>query len=104
MVVFCSATILITIPMSLNCCFKLFGVVRNAPTTTGVTSSSYCSGYFPRDMEILDWCPAGPVQGEGASLALIGHPSSDVVTIKMLYGVDILHRPALHPIFSYQVG
>ena len=90
--------------MSLNCCCNLLGVVRNTSTTTGVTFSSYCSGYFPRDFEILGWCPAGPVQGEGASLALIGHPSSDVVTIKMLYGVDILHRPALHPIFSYRVG
>ena len=42
--------------------------------------------------------------GEGASLALVGHPSSDGVTIKMPYGVDALHRPALHPIFSYWVG
>ena len=42
--------------------------------------------------------------GEGASLALIGHPSSDGITIKMPYGVDVLHRPALHPIFSYWVG
>ena len=29
--------------------------------------------------------------GEGASLALVGHPSSDGVTIKMPYGVDALH-------------
>ena len=42
--------------------------------------------------------------GEGASLALVDHPSSDGVTIKMPYGVDILHRPASHPIFSYWVG
>ena len=42
--------------------------------------------------------------GEGASLALVGHPSSDGVTIKMLYGVDVLHRPGLHPIFSNWVG
>ena len=42
--------------------------------------------------------------GEGVSLALVGHHSSDGVTIKMPYGVDILHRPALHPIFSYWVG
>ena len=42
--------------------------------------------------------------GEGASLALVDHPSSDGVTIKMPYGVDVLHRPALHPIFSYWVG
>ena len=42
--------------------------------------------------------------GEGASLALVGHPSSDGVTIKMPYGVDVLHRPALHPSVSYWVG
>ena len=36
--------------------------------------------------------------GEGASLALVGHPSSDCVTIKMPYGVDVLHQPASHPI------
>ena len=36
--------------------------------------------------------------GEGATLALVGHPSSDGVTIKMPYGVDVLHQPALHPI------
>ena len=29
--------------------------------------------------------------GEGASLALVGYPSSDGVTIEMLYGVDVLH-------------
>ena len=37
-------------------------------------------------------------------LALVGHPSSDGITTKMPYGVDALHRPALHPIFSYWVG
>ena len=41
---------------------------------------------------------------EGASLALVGHPSSDGITIKMPYGVDVLHWPASHPIFSYWVG
>ena len=30
----------------------------------------------------MGWCPAGPV--------LVGHPSSDGVTIKILYGVDFL--------------
>ena len=29
--------------------------------------------------------------GEGTSLALVGHPSSDGVTIKMPYGVDVLY-------------
>ena len=41
---------------------------------------------------------------EGASLALVGDPSSDGVLIKMPYKVDVLHRPTLCPIFSYWVG
>ena len=42
--------------------------------------------------------------GEVDSLALVGHPSSDGVTIRVHYGVDVLlHRPALDPIFSYWV-
>ena len=43
--------------------------------------------------------------GEGASLVLVHHPSSDGVMIKILYRVDVLlHRPSLYPIFSYWVG
>ena len=42
--------------------------------------------------------------GEGASLVLIDHPSSDGVLIEMPYGVYALHRPASHPIFSYWVS
>ena len=37
------------------------------------------------DIEILDWCLMGASltsRGEGASLALVGCPSSDSVTIK----------------------
>ena len=35
---------------------------------------------------------------EGASLALVGRPSSDGNTIKIPYDVDVLlHRPASHP-------
>ena len=41
---------------------------------------------------------------EGASLALAGHPSSDGVTIKMPFRVDVLHQPTLYLIFSYWVG
>ena len=41
---------------------------------------------------------------QGASLALAGEPSSVGVTIKMPHGVDVLHRPASHPIFSYWLG
>ena len=42
--------------------------------------------------------------GEGASLALVGHPSSDGLTQKKSHGVDVLHQPASHPIVSYWVG
>ena len=41
-------------------------------------------------------------RGEGASLALVGHPSSDGVTIKMSYGVDVLHQLASTP--SFPIG
>ena len=41
---------------------------------------------------------------EGTSLALVSHPPSDGVTIKMPYGVVVLHRPDSHPIFYYWVG
>ena len=55
----------------------------------------------------MNWCPAGPVlpHGEKMPLALVGHPSSDGVIIKIPYVVDVLlHRPALHPVFSNWVG
>ena len=51
-------------------------------------------------MKMLALCPGGRGGGgeggqsswrEGASLALVGHPSSDGVTVKMPYGVDVLH-------------
>ena len=38
--------------------------------------------------------------GEGVSLALVGHLSSDCVTIKILFGGGVLlHPPASYPIF-----
>ena len=38
---------------------------------------------------------------EGVSIALVGHPTSDVITIAIPYGVDVLlHRSAWHSIFS----
>ena len=41
--------------------------------------------------------------GEGASLALVGHPSCYGIIIKIPYGVDVLlHRPALHS--SFPIG
>ena len=44
-------------------------------------------------------------RGEGASLALISHLSSNGVTINMPYGLDVLlHWPASHHIFFQWVG
>ena len=43
--------------------------------------------------------------GEGASLALVGHLSSDGVLNKNTLWVDLLlHRPVSHLLFSYWVG
>ena len=50
--------------------------------------------FLPRDFENTGLVSSGASLtswGEGASLALVGHPSSDGVTIKMPYGVDVLH-------------
>ena len=45
------------------------------------------------------------LMGRRCPLALVGHPYSDGVTVKIPYGVDVLlHRPALHSIFSNWVG
>ena len=55
------------------------------------------SNYHPGDSEILNWCSARSVLGEGESPSLVmaGHPSSDGVTITISYGVDVLlHQPA----------
>ena len=67
--------------------------------------SCYSSVLFP---EILKyWVGVSETSltswGEGASLALVGNPSSDHVTIKMPYGVDILHQPVCTS-FPYWVG
>ena len=61
----------------------------------------------PWDIKILGLVSSGASLTswvEGVSLALVGHPSSDGVSIKIPYGVDVLLQPAVHPIFSYWVG
>ena len=59
-----------------------------------------CETNSPQDTEILCGVQRGQsyLMRRCVSLALVGHPSSDGVTIKMPYGVDVLHQPALHPI------
>ena len=61
-----------------------------------------CDLYHPQDIKILGWCLAGPVLPHGEKVPL--YPSSDGVMIKMPFGVDVLHRPASHPIFSHWVS
>ena len=41
--------------------------------------------------ELVSSCASLNSWGEGPPLALVGHPSSDGVTIKKPYGVDVLH-------------
>ena len=61
-------------------------------------------------MEIVCWCMVYSgvglaLSGEGSSLFLIGLRSSDGVTIKIAYELDVLlHQPASHPFFSQLVG
>ena len=61
-------------------------------------------------MKIVCWCMVYngvslALSGEGSSLALIGLRSSDGVTIKIAYELDVLlHQPASHPFFSQLVG
>ena len=52
------------------------------------------TAYFPPRLQNTGLVSSGASLsswGEGVSLALVGHPSSDGITIKMPYGVDVLH-------------
>ena len=42
-----------------------------------------------QDIEILGWCPVGSVLPH-ASLAFVGHPSSDGITMKIPYREDLI--------------
>ena len=66
-----------------------------------VPSQRGCSLVFPQDNTGLVSRGASLISWrESASLALVGHPSSDGVTMKIPYELDVLlHQPASHPIF-----
>ena len=55
---------------------------------------AFFNEHVHQDIKILSWCLADQsyLIGEGASLALVGHPSSDGVMIKMLYGIGVLQK------------
>ena len=59
-----------------------------------------------RGFEILDWCPARPVLPHGEKVPLYLWLATLLVMLsrKNVFWVDVLHRPASHPIFSYWVG
>ena len=48
-----------------------------------VIGGVFVVGFVSSWVSLISW-------GEGASLALVDHPSSDGVTIKVHYGVDFL--------------
>ena len=55
---------------------------------------AFFNEHVHQDIKILGWCPADQsyLIREGASLAMVGHPSSDGVMIKMLYGIGVLQK------------
>ena len=76
---------------------KIVWPIKNCVTNCVTSPRHWNAGLVSSRASLTSW-------GEGASLALVGCPSSDEVTIKMPYGVDVLHQPASHPILSYRVG
>ena len=90
-----------------NCSSEVFYCCRCHSKHTFHEGCPSEQGDFPRRLWNTGLVSSGASLtswGDGASLALVGHPSSNGVTIKMPYGVDVLHRLALHPIFSYWFG
>ena len=55
----------------------------------------YINSYFLKHKQLkfqnTSWVLWNAICREGVSLALVGHSSSNGVTIKMLYGIDVLH-------------
>ena len=75
--------------------------------TSLLTFTIFFKKYFPETLKYWVGVQLGQsyLMDIGASIALVSHPSSDNVTIKITYRVDVLlHQAALHPIFSYWVG
>ena len=78
---------------------KIKGTVPKYVTITCYTifeSLLFAAGltYFPQRHWNIGLESSGAIPTswwEGASLASVGHPSGDGVTIKMPYGVDVLH-------------
>ena len=96
-------------PWTLLSVFSLvFDQVVNMPLDWCILYNFLIASEQSRFSHILCWCPAGLVftpWGEGTFSALVGHPSSDCVRVKISYGADVLwYWPVLQTIFSYWAG
>ena len=59
-----------------------FNLLTNYSQCTDVNLRYLNTGLVPSGVSLASW-------GESASLVLVGQPSSDGVTIKIPYGVDV---------------
>ena len=86
--------------LKVNVYFKVYVICKDWIGLQRVSPRHWNTGLVSSGDSLTSW-------GEGASLALVGNPSSVGVTIKMPYGVGVLCHvlhPASHLIFSYWVG
>ena len=68
-------------------------LTSHQPDVLKLSSRHWNTGFVSSRVSHTKW-------GESASLALVGHASSDSVTIKIPDRINVLlHQPALHPIF-----
>ena len=84
--------------LKVNAYFKVYVIWKDWIGLQRVSPRHWNTGLVSSGDSLTSW--------EGASLALVGNPSSVGVTIKMPCGVDVLHHvlhPAWHLIFSYWV-
>ena len=82
-----------------NCTHSTYRLIKDIPKTLKIARLHLSPRHW--NTRLVSNGASLTSSEESVSLALVGNPSSDGVTIKMPYGVDVLHRPASHPIFSY---
>ena len=70
------------------------------PAIAGYINGKCLKSYHCIDTQIID----KPTHFTNHSSSCIDLIFTSNPSIKMPYGADVLHRPALHPIFSYWVG
>ena len=89
--------------MSWDICFTIC-TQRHISFSSILTNQSIALNIFYETLKYWVSAQRGQsyLRGEAVYLAMVGHPSSDVVTIKIPYGVDVLlYRSVSHPIFYW---